>query len=102
MKSFNEFLNENRNKRYIVFLPLEKGVDAKDILIDNPAFGVYTEFEYEVSHKPYTKFDNFTTSIVFDNMKDAKKYKDLVVKAKGDMDSKDYDKVIKFERSKKK
>ena len=97
IKLFNQFVNEGKTQKWIVFLPIKKD---NIIDIDTSLFGVYNDEEYD-RIAPFDKVENYTTSLSFADMKTAKEFEELVKKAKGNMKSSEYSKVTDFERKNK-
>ena len=97
IKLFNQFVNEGKTQKWIVFLPIKKD---NIIDIDTSLFGVYNDEEYD-RIAPFDKVENYTTSLSFADMKTAKEFEELVRKAKGNMKSSEYSKVTDFERKNK-
>ena len=95
--TFESFLNEGNSGDYIVFLPIKK--DNK-VDIEDSTFGAYSDAEYD-KIAPFDKVNNFTTSASFADLKTAKEYADLVVKAKGDFKSAEFKKADEFEKANK-
>ena len=95
--SFDEFLNEGKTQKWIVFLPIKKD---NIIDIDTSLFGVYNDEEYD-RIAPFDKVDNYTTSLSFADMKTAKEFEELVRKAKGNTKSSAYSKATEFEKNNK-
>ena len=92
-----EFLNEGKSQKWIVFLPIKKDniIDIEDSL-----FGVYNDEEYD-RIAPFDKVNNYTTSLSFADMKTAKEFEELVRKAKGNTKSSAYSKATEFEKNNK-
>ena len=97
IKLFNQFVNEGKTQKWIVFLPIKKD---NIIDIDTSLFGVYNDEEYD-RIAPFDKVENYTTSLSFADMKTAEEFVELVKKAKGNMKSSEYSKVTDFERKNK-
>jgi hypothetical protein len=97
LQSFDEFLNESKKSNWLVFLPLKK-----EGLVDtgNSLFGVYSQEEID-KRKPYDEVSNFSISFEFPDMKIAQEYKELVVKAKGIINSPAFKKADEFENKNK-
>ena len=95
--TFESFLNEATSQEYIVFLPIKK---ENIVDIEDSKFGAYSDAEYD-KIAPFNKVKNYTTSLSFADLKTAKEYADLVVKAKGDMKSAEFKKADEFEKANK-
>ena len=93
IKLFNQFVNEGKTQKWIVFLPIKKD---NIIDIDTSLFGVYNDEEYD-RIAPFDKVENYTTSLSFADMKTAEEFVELVKKAKGNMKSSEYSKATEFE-----